>query len=122
MSLLGREEILHLLGALSEELRRRGTRAEIFLVGGAAMALAYDGRALADVDDATWLRARARALSMALGCLSYYREREPALAAQAVAVAALFSLNYQRSLNLQWRAAVEVLSGRGQGTPGLHLR
>jgi Nucleotidyltransferase of unknown function (DUF6036) len=44
VSLLDREQIVRLLQALSAELERRGTRAEIFLVGGAAMALAYDAR------------------------------------------------------------------------------
>jgi len=51
MNLLDREQILHLFQELSEELARRGTRAEIFLVGGAAMALAYDARrATRDID------------------------------------------------------------------------
>ncbi|MGE5830902.1 MAG: DUF6036 family nucleotidyltransferase [Micromonosporaceae bacterium] len=51
MNLLDREQITCLLEALSEELQRRGTRAEIFLVGGAAMALAYDARrATRDLD------------------------------------------------------------------------
>src|SRR5256714_3821944 len=40
MNLFDRDQIL----SLSEELVRRGTRAEIFIVGGAAMALAYDAR------------------------------------------------------------------------------
>ncbi len=44
MNLLGREEILGLFEDLSRELGSRGTRAELFLVGGAAMALAYDAR------------------------------------------------------------------------------
>lgn len=51
MSLLDREQILRLFEELSEELARRGMRAEIFLVGGAAMALAYDARrATRDID------------------------------------------------------------------------
>jgi hypothetical protein len=51
MNLLDREQILRLFEELSEELARRGTRAEIFLVGGAAMALAYDTRrATRDID------------------------------------------------------------------------
>lgn len=41
---LGREEITSLLEDLSTELRRRGARADVFLVGGAAMALGYDER------------------------------------------------------------------------------
>lgn len=39
-----REEIISHLGALSDELERRGIRGEMFLVGGAAMALAYNRR------------------------------------------------------------------------------
>lgn len=51
MSLLDRDQIVRLLQALSEELERRGTRAEVFLVGGAATALAYDARrATRDLD------------------------------------------------------------------------
>jgi hypothetical protein len=51
MSLLDREEILRLFEDLSEELEARGTRAEVFLVGGAAIAVAYDGRrATRDLD------------------------------------------------------------------------
>lgn len=49
--LLGREEILAVLHDLAEELDRKGVRAEVFLVGGAAMTLAYDTRrATRDVD------------------------------------------------------------------------
>jgi Nucleotidyltransferase of unknown function (DUF6036) len=51
VNLLDREQIRRLFDELSEELARRGTRAEIFLVGGAAMALAYDARrATRDID------------------------------------------------------------------------
>jgi hypothetical protein len=39
---LGREDIRALLDDLSQELAARGTRAELFLVGGAALAVAYD--------------------------------------------------------------------------------
>lgn len=49
--LLGREQILAVLYELAEELDRQGVRAEVFLVGGAAMTLAYDTRrATRDVD------------------------------------------------------------------------
>jgi aminoglycoside phosphotransferase (APT) family kinase protein len=41
-------------------------------------------RSMAGCDDATWMRARARALSMSLGGLRYYRRIEPALAAEAM--------------------------------------
>lgn len=48
---LGRGEILGLLHDLAEELHRDGAEAELFLVGGAAMALAYDvRRATRDLD------------------------------------------------------------------------
>jgi aminoglycoside phosphotransferase (APT) family kinase protein len=40
-------------------------------------------RSMVGCDDATWARARARALSMALGGLHYYRDIEPTLAAEA---------------------------------------
>lgn len=39
---LGREDIRVLLDDLSAELAARGARAELFLVGGAALAVAYD--------------------------------------------------------------------------------
>jgi hypothetical protein len=48
---LDRGEILRILDDLSQELDRRGARADVFLVGGAAMALAYDARrATRDLD------------------------------------------------------------------------
>jgi len=48
---LGREDIRALLDELSEELSARGARAELFLVGGAALAVAYDAtRATRDLD------------------------------------------------------------------------
>jgi hypothetical protein len=48
---LGREDIRALLDELSAELSARGARAELFLVGGAAMAVAYDAtRATRDLD------------------------------------------------------------------------
>jgi hypothetical protein len=49
--LLSRADIEHAFTALGERLVRRGVVADIFVVGGAAMALAYDGRRLTrDVD------------------------------------------------------------------------
>lgn len=49
--LLGREQILAVLHDLAEELDRKGVRGEVFLVGGAAITLAYDTRrATRDVD------------------------------------------------------------------------
>jgi hypothetical protein len=50
---LGREDIRGLLDDLNDELRRREVHADLFLVGGAAIAVAYDEarstRGLADV-------------------------------------------------------------------------
>ncbi len=51
MALMGRKELLEALSALDEELGRLSVRGEVFVVGGAAMAIAYDTRrATADVD------------------------------------------------------------------------
>ncbi|WP_239335511.1 DUF6036 family nucleotidyltransferase [Frankia sp. CiP3] len=48
---LGRAEISLLLAELDVELARLGARADVFLVGGAAMALAYDAaRSTRDLD------------------------------------------------------------------------
>jgi hypothetical protein len=48
---LGREDIRALLDDLSAELAARGAKAELFLVGGAALAVAYDAtRATRDLD------------------------------------------------------------------------
>ncbi|MBO0803073.1 MAG: hypothetical protein J2P25_08365 [Nocardiopsaceae bacterium] len=48
---LGREDIRTLLDDLSQELEARGVRAELFLVGGAALAVAYDAtRSTRDLD------------------------------------------------------------------------
>ena len=48
---LGREDIRALLDDLSRELAAHGARAELFLVGGAALAVAYDAtRATRDLD------------------------------------------------------------------------
>ncbi len=51
MALLGRRELLEALVELDEELKNLNVRGEVFIVGGAAMAIAYDTRrATADVD------------------------------------------------------------------------
>lgn len=51
MAMLDRDQILGALRALDEELGRAGIRGEIFVVGGAAMSLAYDvRRSTVDVD------------------------------------------------------------------------
>lgn len=56
---LGREDIRSLLDELSAELSARGTRAELFLVGGAALPVGYDAtRATRDLDAV--LRRRSR--------------------------------------------------------------
>ena len=48
---LGRKDIRALLDDLSHELAARGAKAELFLVGGAALAVAYDAtRATRDLD------------------------------------------------------------------------
>lgn len=50
--LLDRAQMERAFTALGERLVRRGVVADIFIVGGAAMALAYDGtRVTRDVDD-----------------------------------------------------------------------
>ena len=66
-----RARIIELLGKVNEELARDDARAEIYVVGGAAMLLAYDGRtATRDVDCAmregrTALQAAARRVAKA---------------------------------------------------------
>lgn len=51
MTLLGRRELLEALAELDEELKNLNVRGEVFIVGGAAMAIAYDTRrATTDVD------------------------------------------------------------------------
>ncbi|MGP3968098.1 hypothetical protein [Streptomyces sp. 6N223] len=48
---LGRKEIEQALRMLGERLARRGVTAEVYVFGGAAMALAYDSRrATRDID------------------------------------------------------------------------
>jgi hypothetical protein len=51
MALLGRRELLHALEELDQELGNLNVRGEVFIVGGAAKAIAYDTRrATSDVD------------------------------------------------------------------------
>jgi hypothetical protein len=51
VALLGRRELLHALEELDQELGVLNVRGEVFIVGGAAMAIAYDTRrATSDVD------------------------------------------------------------------------
>jgi hypothetical protein len=70
--LLDRDGVLRAFHALDEELGRSGTRADVFVVGGAAMAVAYDARrATADVDavfvPTSEVRAAARRVAERLG-------------------------------------------------------
>jgi aminoglycoside phosphotransferase (APT) family kinase protein len=51
------------------------------------------------VDDATWLRGRARALSMALGHLDYYRETNPVMADNARYTISEVLADYHRTGN-----------------------
>lgn len=51
MALLGRRELLNALEELDQELGTLNVRGEVFIVGGAAMAIAYDTRrATSDID------------------------------------------------------------------------
>ena len=70
--MLGRDQILGALRALDDELGLRDVRANVFVVGGAAMAIAYDARrSTADVDavfaPSTEVRDAARRVSERLG-------------------------------------------------------
>ncbi len=48
---LNKDELIELLAELSERLKRRKVRASVYIVGGAAMALAFDrGRTTHDID------------------------------------------------------------------------
>lgn len=72
MPLLDRKGLLRALRALDEELGNVGIRGEVFVVGGAAMALAYDvRRSTVDVDavfaPSAEVRKAARAVSERLG-------------------------------------------------------
>jgi hypothetical protein len=50
-SLFNRQDLIGAFESLDEELSQRGVRAELFVVGGAAMAIAYDARrTTSDVD------------------------------------------------------------------------
>ena len=70
--LMGRADLERAFTALGERLARRGVVADLFVVGGAAVALAYDaGRVTRDVDAIRSARRRvdhARSLSDPIGC------------------------------------------------------
>ena len=51
MTMLDREQLLKALEELEKELAQQKVRAELFIVGGAAMAIAYNSRrATTDID------------------------------------------------------------------------
>lgn len=52
--MLTRERILELFGELDNELGRSGVRGDVFIVGGAAMAVAYEARPATRDIDAIW--------------------------------------------------------------------
>lgn len=52
--MLTRERILELFGELDDELRRSKVRGDVFIVGGAAMAVAYEARPATRDIDAIW--------------------------------------------------------------------
>lgn len=52
--MLSRERILELFAELDEELAGQGIRGDVFIVGGAAMAVAYDARPATRDVDAIW--------------------------------------------------------------------
>jgi len=53
--LMGRSELERAFAALGERLARRGVVADLFVVGGAAMALAYDANRVTRDVDATFV-------------------------------------------------------------------
>lgn len=53
--LLGRADLERAFGALGDRLARRGVVADLFIVGGAAMALAYDANRVTRDVDATFV-------------------------------------------------------------------
>ena len=52
--MLSRDRILELFAELDEELAAAGTRGDVFIVGGAAMAVAYDARPSTQDVDGIW--------------------------------------------------------------------
>lgn len=52
--MLSRERILELFAELDDELAAVGTRGDVFIVGGAAMAIAYDARPSTQDVDGIW--------------------------------------------------------------------
>src|SRR3954469_18290411 len=79
--LLGRAELERAFAALGDRLVRRGVVADLFIVGGAAMALAYDAQRVTRDVDATFVPhgvvlEEARTVAAALG-LPPRRTSEP---------------------------------------------
>jgi hypothetical protein len=71
--LLDRKAIVHALTRLGERLARRGLVADVYVFGGAAMALAYDARRSTRDLDAVFkphdaVIDEARAVAVELGC------------------------------------------------------
>ena len=66
--LMGRADLERAFAALGDRLVRRGVVADIFVVGGAAMALAYDAKRVTRDVDATFVH---------MGSSSRSRERSP---------------------------------------------
>jgi hypothetical protein len=68
--------ILHALQALGEELTREGVRAQIFIVGGAAMALAYSTRRVTKDIDAVFEPKQRYLLAMKLMAMRFGEDDE----------------------------------------------
>jgi hypothetical protein len=66
--LFGRAELEQAFTALGERLARRGVVADVFVVGGAAMALAYDATRVTRDVDARFVPTRHRPRRGAPGC------------------------------------------------------
>ena len=81
--LLGRVELERAFTALGERLVRRGVVADLFVVGGAAMALAYDAARVTRDDDATFVPhgivlEEARNVATELGLPPWWLNERPA--------------------------------------------
>ena len=73
---LDQPALLEVLDELSQQLKRRNTRATIYVVGGAAMALAYGrGRTTRDVD--AWVESGGAALLQATRAIAVERNWDP---------------------------------------------
>src|SRR3954468_2743878 len=82
--LLGRAELEQAFAALGDRLVRRGVVADLFVVGGAAMALAYDAKRVTRDVDATFVPhgvvlEEARNVADALGLPPWWLKTNPRL-------------------------------------------